>query len=82
MAPKQRDSPGIAIDGAKVKHARYLAGLDQVPLAKRAGLSQSYLSAIETGARTRVSASAYARLCDALGVTDRTTLMAQPPTDP
>lgn len=81
MAPKQRDSPpvAVAIDGAKLKQARYMAGLDQVPLAQRAGVSQSYISAIESGARTRVSASIYARICDALGVTDRTALMTDPP---
>ena len=78
MAPKQRESPNVAIDGAKLRHARHLAGLGQTPLATKAGVSQSYISAIEDGTRTRVSPEIYARLCDALDITDRTTLMTEP----
>jgi transcriptional regulator with XRE-family HTH domain len=82
MAPTQRDSSRVAIDGAKVRRTRQLQGTDLTLLASRAGISQSYLSQIESGQRLRLGAALFAQLCDALEVTDRTTLMATPPTDP
>jgi transcriptional regulator with XRE-family HTH domain len=82
MAPTQRDSSHVTIDGAKLRRHRQLAGKGVTVLAGLAGISQSYLSQIEAGDRPRVSPEVYARLCDALGVTDRTTLMAQPPAPP
>lgn len=51
-------------------------------LARRVGISHTYLSHLERGMRTRVSPAVYGRICDALGITDRTTLMAQPPAPP
>jgi transcriptional regulator with XRE-family HTH domain len=42
--------------------ARTRAGLTQRQVAKRAGITASYLSQIETGQRTTMSASTYLRL--------------------
>ncbi len=81
MEPKQRES-NIAIDGAKLRLQRQLAGKGVTVLAGLAGISQSYLSQIEVGDRTRVSPEVYARLCDALNITDRTYLLAEPVTEP
>lgn len=84
MTPKQPGSANITIDGAKLRHARHLARLGQTPLAKKADVSQSYVSALEDGTRCRVSPEVYGRLCDALGVTDPAALMPDTPvrTDP
>lgn len=81
MTRKLRRSRNVAIDGGKVAEARAAAGLTQTQLAAKARISQSYLSDIELGER-RMRHALYDRLCDALGVTDRTTLMADPPTPP
>ncbi len=77
MDDTARDSPHVAVDGVKLRHARKIAGLTQAGLADAAGISAVYISRIESGA-LRVTPPVYAKLCDALGVTDRTTLMAQP----
>lgn len=82
MAPTPRRSRNIAIDGKKTTEARRNAGLTQLQLATKAGISQSYLSSLELGERSRMSPALYTRLCDALGVTDPSTLMAEPPTTP
>jgi transcriptional regulator with XRE-family HTH domain len=76
MAATQRDSPNIAIDGAKLRLTRQLRGTGVVLLAERAGVSHTYIGQLERGERERVSPAVYAKICDALGVTDRTELMA------
>jgi transcriptional regulator with XRE-family HTH domain len=81
MEDTARDSPHIAVDGAKLRNARRLARLTQTALADAAKVSAVYISRIESGA-LRVSPPVYGRLCDALGVTDPAALMAQPPAEP
>jgi transcriptional regulator with XRE-family HTH domain len=79
MTPRLRRSRNVAIDGGKITDARVAAGLTQRQLAAKAGMSQSYISGIELGERLRMRPLPYARLCDALGIADRTYLMAKPP---
>jgi transcriptional regulator with XRE-family HTH domain len=55
--------------GSSLRHYRALLGLTQSSLAKRAGISQAYLSQVESGRRARISASILRRLADAVGVT-------------
>lgn len=76
MAAPQRDSPNIAIDGAKLRRARHEAHLTQVQLAEKAEIGQSYVSSIEDGSRKRVSPPVYGRLCAALHLTDHDALTA------
>jgi transcriptional regulator with XRE-family HTH domain len=55
--------------GGSLRHHRAVLGLTQNALARRAGVSQAYLSQVEAGRRVRVSASILLQLADALGVT-------------
>lgn len=66
-------SAGVDIDGGRVREARKLAGMSTADLAARARISRPYLSQIECHNR-RVSAPVFARVCDALGVEDRSQL--------
>jgi transcriptional regulator with XRE-family HTH domain len=55
--------------GGSLRHHRAVLGLTQNALARRAGVSQAYLSQVEAGRRVRVSATILLQLADALGVT-------------
>jgi transcriptional regulator with XRE-family HTH domain len=70
------NAAGVRIDGARVRSERKLAGDNQVVLAEKADITPQYLSQIETGARLTVSPAVNARLCAALGLQDRSSLMA------
>jgi transcriptional regulator with XRE-family HTH domain len=63
------------IDGALLRERRQLAGLSITDLAAKIGVSVSYISAIERGARPTVSPAMFGRICDAMGITDRTELL-------
>jgi transcriptional regulator with XRE-family HTH domain len=80
LIPRQsrRTRNSVTIDGDKLTAARTTAGLTQVQLADAADLSQTYISALETGDRDRLSRDAYARLCHALGVGAGALLAEQP----
>lgn len=65
----------VEIDGAALRHLRKLAGHSLTELATRVDCSLSYLSNLETGARTACSPALYARICDALHLADRTVLL-------
>lgn len=54
--------------GAAVRRLRELHEIGQDVLAQKSGLSQSYLSQIESGAWTAVTQEALARIATALGV--------------
>lgn len=56
------------INGAAVEAARKARGLSQGAAATAADISQAYLSQIETGRRTNVSAARLARLAATLDV--------------
>ena len=58
--------PEPATAGALLRQARKRAGLSQVDLASRAGVTQSVISAYESGQR-QPSLPALARLIDAAG---------------
>ncbi len=54
--------------GAAIRRQRESLGLSQRALAKRAGVSQPYLSQLEAATRRRVSVGILRRLAEALGV--------------
>jgi transcriptional regulator with XRE-family HTH domain len=70
------DSPMVRIDRRKLRSLRQTSGLSQLELADKVGISFGYLGHLERGTRLRVSPRVLALLCDALGVQDRTELMA------
>lgn len=59
---------GVAIDGAKVRELRQLAGHSITAFAPKCGVSFQYVSQIERGDRPRVSPEVFVRICDALGI--------------
>lgn len=66
--------------GARIKSLREAAGLSQNELARRAGVSQSGLSYIESGEKSP-SVDTLLRIADALGVTVSELLNAQGDTE-
>jgi ribosome-binding protein aMBF1 (putative translation factor) len=54
--------------GLTVKRLRRRRGLTQIELAKKARLSQSFLSELETGTKVQAQIQLVARLARALGV--------------
>lgn len=66
----------VEIDGDELRRMRKEAGLTATQLARRIGISLTYLSKIERGERRTVPPARYITICDALGVTDRATLHA------
>ncbi len=54
--------------GAAIRRIRELHGIGQEVLAERSGLSQGYLSQIESGSWTAVTEDALTRITKALGV--------------
>ncbi|MCU1687818.1 MAG: Helix-turn-helix protein [Amycolatopsis sp.] len=71
------EPPGVHIAGGLLRQSRKLAGYSLVPFADLAGISFQYLSQIERGDRESVSPEVFARICDALGITDRRELLAK-----
>lgn len=62
--------PTYEVDGTAIREERMQAGLEISELAERAGISRRYLSHLETGSRTRMRPSTFARLRTALKATD------------
>jgi len=58
---------GLGLGGA-VRRIRELHGIGQEALAERSGLSQGYLSQIESGSWTAITEEALAKIATALGV--------------
>jgi transcriptional regulator with XRE-family HTH domain len=73
---EQRSSPHVAVNAPELRRRRHLGGYNMAEFADLCGLSAGYISLIESGARPTVSPGVYVRICDALGVDDRTQLMA------
>jgi transcriptional regulator with XRE-family HTH domain len=59
-------SPSVEIDRDVLRETRQLSGFTQVELARRARISNQYVSQLENGYRTHVSPPTFVRLCDAL----------------
>lgn len=68
MTTPKTDGPANLTFGAKLRRLRETAGLTQETVAFRAGLKQSYVSQLETGARTAPNFVILAGIADALGV--------------
>lgn len=66
----------VRVDRRKLRRLRQLSGFNQAQLAKRAGVSYSYIGHLERGTRASMSPAVYKRICDALNVQDRTELLA------
>ena len=64
--------------GATLKKLREQKAMGQIELATRAGLSQSYVTMLETGAKRNPTLAALQRLADALGVATAD-LLTEPP---
>src|ERR1700674_326334 len=58
---------GLGLGGA-IRRIRELHGIGQEALAERSGLSQGYLSQIESGSWTAVTEDALGRIAASLGV--------------
>lgn len=58
------------VDGDAIREERMQAGLTQDELAERAGISQRYVSHLETGTRYRMRPKPYKRLRQVLNTTD------------
>lgn len=79
MQETARPGRGVNIDPAELRRKRELLGLNQAELAERAKVHYSFISRLEGGRRAKASPRVFARICDALGVLDRTELMADEP---
>lgn len=63
------------IDGAAMRNRRILAGLSVKALATAVGVSRPYISILETHPGRTCSPPVFRRICDALGVADRSELL-------
>lgn len=77
----EKPPPTYQVNGAEIRKARMQAGLETGEVAQKAGISRPYLNHLETGYRTRMSPSRYARLRKSLGIAENDDrLLQQPPT--
>lgn len=70
------DHASVVINGAQLRRERKAAGLTVTQLAHRIGISPTYMSMIERGARRTVPPARYNQICSALNL-DRATLDMQ-----
>jgi len=68
----------IEINGYALREVRNRTGVSANKFAQQINLSQSYLSRIENGQRTRISPEVYTAILKGLGVTDQRTFLANP----
>lgn len=66
----EKPPPTFQVNGAALRRYRMSQGLSIKQVASVAGISRSYLSHLEIGARTRMSPGAYVRLREALRAHD------------
>lgn len=71
----------IFIDGARLRQLRQGHGMNQTKLGKLVELDGSYIGHLERGTRRSCSPAAFKRLCDVLGVSDRSELLDSAPTE-
>lgn len=57
---------GVRVKGDKLRYERKIAGYSIVDLARKAGISDGYLSQIERGARQTCAPKTFKRICDSL----------------
>lgn len=70
----QREPASVDVDGPKVRRMRKLAGHSTKKFASIVGITPGHLRHIEVGRRCP-SPEVFARVCDALGVMDRKTML-------
>lgn len=63
------------IDGARLRELRKISGMSVTDAAKKIGIAIAYLSQIERGDRRTVSPATFGRICDAMGIEDRASLL-------
>jgi transcriptional regulator with XRE-family HTH domain len=69
----------VAIHGYAMRAIRESRGRKLADLADAVGVDRSYLTKVETGARTRVSPTVYAAILRELLIDDHRALLASPP---
>ncbi|MFF9200017.1 helix-turn-helix domain-containing protein [Streptomyces sp. NPDC014779] len=78
----QAPRPTYEVDGAAIRERRMSSGIAIADLARRAGITPSYLSRLETGVRRFMRPPKYMALREALGLPpDNTQLLAHSETD-
>jgi transcriptional regulator with XRE-family HTH domain len=68
----------VEVNGYALREIRVRGGVDIAPMAEQIGVSRSYLTKIELGHNTRVSPGVFNALLQALSLTDRRVLLANP----
>jgi transcriptional regulator with XRE-family HTH domain len=63
------------INGEKLRRMRQISGLSVTAFAEKVGCSPARISHIETGRTPGVAPAMLAKICDALGVTDRAEML-------
>jgi transcriptional regulator with XRE-family HTH domain len=69
----QAPRPTFEVDGAAIRKIRMSRGLPIADLARRTGITPSYLSRLETGVRRNMRPPKYEALREALGLPPNTT---------
>ncbi|MFE0699163.1 helix-turn-helix domain-containing protein [Streptomyces sp. NPDC058872] len=78
----QAPRPTFEVDGAAIRKIRMSRGLPIADLARRTGITPSYLSRLETGGRRNMRPPKYTALREALGLPpDSPQLLAHSETD-
>jgi transcriptional regulator with XRE-family HTH domain len=73
--------PSVEVNGFAYREIRIRSGIDPGPCADQAGISRPHLVKIERGQRIRVTPSTFAGLMNALGISDRRAILANPHSD-
>jgi transcriptional regulator with XRE-family HTH domain len=71
-------SPSVRVNGPALRHVREGSGLSLGHLGRAAGVSTSFLSAVERGARRGMRTKVFLVLLAELGLTDARVLLADP----
>ena len=59
----------MSVYGDRLRRARVARQIDQITLAQRAGVAQSYISALESGRKSNPGLLTFERLATGLGIT-------------
>lgn len=66
------------MNGFALREIRIRSGVDIAPLARQIGVTRSYLAKIELGHSVRVSPSVFSAIQQALVISDRRAILANP----
>lgn len=68
----------VEVNGYALRELRIRSGLGVMDLANQVGVKRPYIAKIELGHSRRVSPKVYTALLEALSITDRRVLLANP----